>query len=132
MLCARSIDSPNRGVGIRDRVGADRGIGGRVHRCMYASPNTRICAEIKRMAAAADAAAAAKEGCADGGWRDDCSAAPVSPWPTIPDLGSTNARARLFSPRATFLMVNRSVGKGKRWQVVVNHRLTPTAVPDGL
>jgi len=57
-LCARGSGSPNRGVGIRDRVGADRGSGGRDHRT-NASPNTRICAEIKRMSAAAATSAAA-------------------------------------------------------------------------
>ena len=59
MLCARGGDSPNRGVGIRDRVGGERGIGDREPQFTYASPNTRICAVIKRMAAAAAASAAA-------------------------------------------------------------------------
>jgi len=98
---ARGAVIANRGVGIRDRAGAERGNRGQGTTGSRSLPQHAICAEIKRMAAAA-AAAAAAEGAADargGGWGSDCSAAPVSPWPAIPGWGSANARARLVSPR---------------------------------
>ena len=69
MLCARGGDSPNRGVGIRDRVGGERGIAGREPQVTWPRwpPPTRVCAEIKRMAAAA-AAASAEDGSIDAAW----------------------------------------------------------------
>ena len=57
--CARGGGSPNRGVGIATASEPTAASGARNHRRTYASPNTRICAEIKRMAAAAAASAAA-------------------------------------------------------------------------
>jgi len=69
---------------------------------------------VKRMAGEAAAAAEAEGGAdAEGGVeRDDCSAAPVSPWPAIPGRGSANARTTFLASCNSF-MANRSVCKAK-------------------
>jgi len=64
-LCPRG-GGPNRGVGIATASEPTAASGAGNHRRTYASPNTRICAEIKRMAAAAAACAAAAWESADG------------------------------------------------------------------
>ena len=114
MLCARGGDSPHRRVGIRDRVGGERGIAGREPQVTQPPP-TRVCAENKRTAAAA-AAASAEDGSADvaGGGRDDCSAAPMSPWPS--PAGQRQCTRSTFLAPCNYFMAKRSVGKGKSWR----------------
>jgi len=58
-LCARGGGSPNRGVSIATASQPTAASGAGNHRRTYASPNTRMCAEFKRMAAAAAASAGA-------------------------------------------------------------------------
>jgi hypothetical protein len=65
------------------------------------------------MAAAAAASASAVQESADGaGGRDNCPAAPVSPWPAIPGWERHFTRST-FLAQATFLEADRPVGNNE-------------------
>jgi hypothetical protein len=101
-LCTRGGGSPNRGVGIRDRVEADGGIGGREPQVHARLPQHAYMRRDQAHGGRGGRLRRRGIGVSRRGDGDDSSAAPVSPWPAIPGWGSANARARRFSPGQPF------------------------------